>query len=163
MLWLMRMDKIKWCFGLKNGLEIIEPNSNLAEEYLRKSEDALESSNLVRSRDWKISAAYYSMYFSLYAVLMKLGIKCEIHSCTMEFMKRFLRDYFSEDECKLLEDSLGARIDAQYYVNRVVPDKTYNKMLAQAPQFLVKCKSIILKLDEKEIEAIRKRVGAIAK
>ncbi len=157
------MDKINWCFGKKSGLEIIEPNSNLAEEYLRKSEDALESSNLVRSRDWKISAAYYSMYFSLYAVLMKIGIKCEIHSCTIEFMKRFLRDYFSEDECKLLEDSLSARIDAQYYVNRTVPDKIYTKMLAQAPQFLVKCKSVALKLDEKEIGTIRKRASAIAK
>ena len=37
------MDKIKWCAGKKEGLRLIEPNSNLAEAYLKKAEEALES------------------------------------------------------------------------------------------------------------------------
>ena len=37
------MDKIKWCAGKKEGLSLIEPNSNLAEAYIKKAEEALEA------------------------------------------------------------------------------------------------------------------------
>ena len=90
------MDKIKWCAGKKDGLSLIAPNPELSEAYLRKAEEALESISLNTVRDWKISTAYYSLYFSLYSLFMKLGIKCEIHSYTIEFAKRFLTDYFDK-------------------------------------------------------------------
>ena len=95
-----------------------------------------------------------SLYFSLYSILMKMGVKCEIHSCTIEFTRRFLGEYFSEDEISFLAASLKARIDSQYYVDRSVPDEQYKRMLADAPKFLVKCKSISTKLNEKTINKI---------
>ena len=150
------MDKIKWCAGKKEGLSLIEPNSNLAEAYIKKSEEALESMRVNVIKDWKISTAYYTLYFSLYSVLTKIGIKCEIHSCTIEFAKRFLGEFFSEEELDFTEDSLKARIDSQYYVDRTVPDEQYNKMIKKAPEFLVKCKLILIKLNEKKINEIRK-------
>jgi len=149
------MDKIKWCAGKKEGLSLIEPNSNLANAYIKKAEEALESMWVNIIKDWKISTAYYTIYFSLYSVLMKLGVKCEIHSCTIEFAKRFLEEYFEESELDFAEDSLKARIDSQYYTDRTVPDEQYNKMIQKAPEFLVKCKSIIIKLNEKKINEIR--------
>jgi len=149
------MDKIRWCAGKKEGLSLIEPNSNLAEAYIKKSEEALESMRVNIIKDWKISTAYYTLYFSLYAVLTKIGIKCEIHSCTIEFAKRFLREYFTEEDLDFTEDSLKARIDSQYYVDRTVPDEQYNKMIKNTPEFLVKCKSILVKLNEKKINEIR--------
>ncbi len=88
------MDKINWCFRKENGLSLVEPNLNLSNAYLRKSEDSLKSMRENVSKDWKISMAYYSIYFSLYAILMKIGIKSEIHSCTIEFAKVFLNDFF---------------------------------------------------------------------
>ena len=150
------MDKIKWCAGKKDGLSLIEPNSNLAEAYIKKSEEALESMRVNIIKDWKISTAYYTLYFSLYAVLTKIGIKCEIHSCTIEFAKRFLGEFFSEEELDFTEDSLKARIDSQYYVDRTVPDEQYSKMLKKSPEFLVNCKSILIKLNEKKTNEIRK-------
>ena len=149
------MDKIKWCLNKKEGISLIEPNSNLSEAYMKKAEEALASMRINTIKDWKISTAYYSMYFSLYSILMKIGIKCEIHSCTVEFAKVFLSKYFSESDLDLLSDSLKARIDSQYYVDRTVPDKQYNKMVQEAPNFLIKCKEILLKLPEKEIKKIR--------
>ena len=149
------MDKIKWCAGKKEGLSLIEPNSNLSEAYIKKSEEALESMRVNAIKDWKISTAYYTLYFSLYSVLVKIGIKCEIHSCTIEFAKRFLKEFFSKEELEFTEDSLKARIDSQYYVDRTVPDEQYNKMIKKAPEFLVKCKSILIKLNEKKINEIR--------
>src|SRR3990170_5888249 len=150
------MDKIKWCAGQKEGLSLIEPNSDLAEAYIKKAEEALESMRVNIVKDWRISTAYYTLYFSLYSVLTKIGIKCEIHSCTIEFAKRFLYEFFSEEELDFTEDSLKARIDSQYYVDRTVPDEQYHKMIKKAPEFLVKCKSILIQLNEKKINEIRK-------
>lgn len=149
------MDKIKWCAGKKEGLSLIEPNSDLVNAYIKKAEEALESMRVNVIKDWKISTAYYTIYFSLYAVLMKLGLKCEIHSCTIEFAKRFLKDYFEENELDFTEDSLKARVDSQYYIDRTVSDEQYNKMVQKAPEFLVKCKSVIIKLNEKKVNEIR--------
>lgn len=149
------MDKIRWCAGKKGGLSLIEPNSDLANAYIAKAEEALESMRINIVKDWKISTAYYTIYFSLYAVLMKSGIKCEIHSCTIEFAKRFLKEYFEEAEFDFTEDSLKARVDVQYYIDRTVPDEQYNKMTQKAPEFLVKCKAILIKLNEKKVTEIR--------
>jgi len=149
------MDKIKWCAGKREGLSLIEPNSNLAEAYIKKAEESLESIRVNVIKDWKISTAYYTLYFSLYSVLTKIGVKCEIHSCTIAFAKRFLREFLSEEDIDFAEDSLKARTDSQYYIDRTVPDEQYNKMVKNAPKFLVKCKSILLKLNEKKINEIR--------
>src|SRR3989338_5992983 len=130
------MNKIKWCAGKKEGLSLIEPNSNLAEAYIKKAEEALESMGVNVIKDWKISTAYYTLYFSLYSILTKIGIKCEIHSCTIEFAKRFLKEFLSEEEIDFTEDSLKARIDSQYYVDRTVHDEQYNKMVKNAHQEL---------------------------
>lgn len=87
-------DKIRWCFEQK-GIELIEPNENLMEGYFKKAENALKAMKREKGNpEWEISAAYYSMYFSVYAILMKIGIKSEIHSCTIEIVRKFLGDYF---------------------------------------------------------------------
>lgn len=152
------MVSIKWCLKAKNGLELVEPNSNLSKAYIKKAEDSLKSIEINTIKEWKITTAYYSIYFSLYAILMKIGIKCEIHSCTIEFAKRFLKDYFNKEDFELLEDAFKARIDTQYYVNKDVPDKQYQEILNQAPIFFAKCKNILLKITQKEIEGIRKEL-----
>jgi len=150
------VDKIKWCAGKREGLSLIEPNSDLAEAYIQKAEEALESLMVNVIKDWKISTAYYTLYFSLYSILTKIGIKCGIHSCTIAFTKRFLSEFFSDEDIDFTEDSLKARIDSQYYIGRAVPDEQYDKMIKNAPEFLVKCKSILIKLNEKKINDIRK-------
>lgn len=155
------MVEIKWCLKAKNGLELVEPNSNLSSAYVKKAEDSLKSVELNKVKEWKITTAYYASYFSLYAILMKLGIKCEIHSCTIEFAKQFLNSYFTQEDLDFLEESFKARIDTQYYVNRDVPDKTYQEILKQTPAFHVKCKEILSKITKKESERIRKELMSL--
>lgn len=86
---------------------------------------------------------------------MRIGIKCEIHSCTIEFAKQFLKDYFSRKELGFFGYALEARVNAQYYVNRQVPDEQCQNMIKNAPEILAKCKSIIQRLDEEKIHGIR--------
>ena len=150
------MISLKWCANQSSGFKLIEPNPNLAEDYSLKAETALESIRTETAKEWKITKAYYAMYFSLYSIMMKLGIKCENHSCSILFMKEILSEFFTLEEYKFLKESMKARIDSQYYTNRDVSNDFYNSMLKQAPIFLMKCKSIKLSLNEKKIQEIRR-------
>ncbi|MBU1245544.1 MAG: HEPN domain-containing protein [Nanoarchaeota archaeon] len=153
------MDEIKWCLKQKNGLELVEPNEELTKAYVKKAEDSLRAvAKLKDNKDWEISSSYYTMYFSLYAILMKIGVKCEIHSCTISFMKRFLNKYFTPEEIELVEKSQKARIDTQYYSDRNISDELYERMINKASLFLARCKNVLNDLTEKEIEDIRSKL-----
>ena len=147
--------KLIWCAGAKNGIMLIEPNDDLASAYLRKSADAMEAMHSVASRDWKISAGYYSLYFSLYAVLMKTGIKSENHGCTIEIMQHILMDFFTREECELMDTARQARVESQYYTTSEVTSAFEDTLAKQVPRFLVKCQGVVDRLDTKKVRKIR--------
>ena len=149
------MVTIKWCLGKPSGIEIIGPNSNLATAYVEKATNALATLRQVSDRDWKISTSYYTMYYSLYAILMKIGIKCEIHQCTLEFMRQFLTGLITEEDTKLINDAFKSRNDSQYYVNRKVPDEVYSRITVKATGFMLKCKTILNTITDKQTQEIR--------
>ena len=154
------MDKLAWCKKQKNGIELIETNPNLSQEYIEKAENALRAVNALEgNKEWQISSAYYAMYFSLYAILMRIGVKCEIHACTIEIMKKILIKYFSNEEINLLQKSLTARIDSQYYTDRDVKEEQRINMVENASKFHLKCKEIAIKLTSKEILSIRELIA----
>ncbi len=147
------MDQIDWCMKQDRGIELIEPNDNLQRAYILKAEEALETLQTTKSRDWQLTTAYYTIYHGVYSLLMKIGVKCEIHTCTIEFAKRFLFAYLSNEDFELFETAFRARNDAQYYVNRFIPDENYLLIMEKTPIFLVRCKNI--RLSEQEILRIR--------
>jgi len=112
----------------------------------------------ITAHDWKITTAYYAMYFSLYAVLTRIGIRCENHSCTILLMERLLSKYFTPAEAALVEKARGARVDAQYYVSREIPDLFCDELIRAAPRLLVRCGGIIDGMNEKTIGALRERL-----
>ena len=90
----MKEDKIKWCCQQKKGIELIELKPHLKESYMKESAEDFEE--LTNSGDkWKIIIAYYSCYEAFYSILMKCGIRCEIHDCSLELMDFF--DFNIED------------------------------------------------------------------
>ncbi len=142
---------------LKNGLELIEPNNNLCDAYFKKAENALQAAvSLQENKEWEIASRYYAMYFGLYALLMKLGVKCENHSCTIEFMKQCLADFFDKEDVRLFKDAMTARIDVQYYTDRIVEQERYKELKKASPQFLVKCKEVRKKINSEVIKKVRK-------
>ena len=154
------MDQIKWCLDQKKGIELVEPSDNLRAAYLVKAEEALETLRGIKIRDWQLTTAYYTMYHGIYSLLMKMGVKCEIHTCTIEFAKRFLKKHFTTEDFDLLDKAFRARNDSQYYVNREVPDGNYQLIMKKTPAFLVKCKNIIL--EQKEINEIREKIKELS-
>lgn len=82
------MDKLSWCLKQNKGIRKIIPNENLSEAYLKRAKKDFDNIN---GRDvvWSLIISYYSCYNALYSVLLRYGIKCEIHSCSIDLM-----DYF---------------------------------------------------------------------
>ncbi|MFP4119167.1 MAG: HEPN domain-containing protein [Candidatus Woesearchaeota archaeon] len=150
------MNKIQWCLDISKGIELITPNERLARAYVKKAEDALRASvSLKDNRDWEITASYYTMYFSLYSLMMRMGVKCENHSCSIEFMNCFLKEYFSEADVDLLKKSAKSRVDVQYYSDRNISEKRYERISKNRARFLSKCKKVNAYIDEKTIRSIR--------
>jgi uncharacterized protein (UPF0332 family) len=156
---------IKWCCKHKDGIKLIKPNDNLAIGYLKMAEDALGTMNREKnySLRFSVSACYYCMYYSLYSILMKFGVKCEIHSCTLKFMEEFLQDFYSKEEMRTINLAFNCRNIIQYYVDRVVERKDSDYIILQAPLFCVKSKEILARINELDIKRIREKLSKILK
>ena len=151
------MASLKWCCRQKEGLKLIEPNDNLSLSYIKMAENAFGTMNRERMYNltFAISACYYSMYYSLYSVFMKIGVKCEIHSCTLEFMKKILIDFYVVDDMKIISRAFDLRNITQYYVDKVVDSKDIDLIMMKAPLFVNTSKDILLQINEKNIKRIR--------
>lgn len=82
----MKDRTIVWCLRQKRGIRIVQPNENLTKAYLKKAISALNTMNAaseIGETDWITTTAYYARYFALYALLVKMGIKSEIHECSI--------------------------------------------------------------------------------
>ena len=155
------MVDIPWCFRQRDGIKLIESNSNLAEGYLKMAEDALGTMNRERnySLRFSISACYYSMYYSLYAVLMKIGVKCEIHSCTLKFMEEFLSGFYSKEDIRIIGKAFDCRNAIQYYVDSVLQKSDSDFIISKSPFFYSKSKDILTNLNEHQINKIREDIS----
>ena len=111
--------KLKWCKKQKKGISFIKPNDNLSKEYIDSAEETLAVLRLINNKSnmWSATIKYYFEYFLVYSLLMKFGIQCEIHDCTIflcSFLeqKKIIRNNFTY----ILEQDKQLRIDNQYYL-----------------------------------------------
>jgi len=149
------MEKIEWCKSQKLGIRKREPNINLSTEYLENAEESLrvlESITETKSNMWLATAKYYVEYFTVYAFLMRIGIKCEIHNCTIELVKSFENlGLLEKGTAKVLEDDKELRIDNQYYLK----NKPVDIDLDNLRNFVLNMKERIDNLNEEDIEKAR--------
>lgn len=153
------MVSIRWCLNVRNGIELIESSENMKRSYLDMAEESL---NMIEknkeSRIWTASTSYYTMYYSLYALMMKIGVKCEIHSCTIEFMRKFLTEFYSEADVKLIQAAFDLRNDLQYYPGRFTDLKKLDIVRKEAIEFYIKTKEILIKINESQIKEVRVKI-----
>ncbi len=151
------MPTIKWCKKQKKGIKLIDPNDNLFREYIQTAEETLDILKSIKgkSKIWLATTKYYCEYFSVYALLMKIGVKCEIHDCTislcslLEEMQVIPKGYTT-----ILQEDKELRIDNQYYLkNRDVP-LDYNKIV----DFVITIKNIGIKMTNDKINEIRDNI-----
>lgn len=149
----MIQEKLRWCISQKKGISLIELKPHLSLSYMNEADETLENVFSAKGK-WKLITAYYACYNALYAILMKCGIKCEIHDCTIELMG-FLE--FSPDEVRYIIDLKDSRIQAQYYLKNVLLEDE-----EKVKEFILKCKTISNILTSEKIEAIRRNIRKIA-
>lgn len=155
------MKKISWCKKQKNGIKLIEPNDNLSEEYFQNAEESMKVLRSIKGTEsnmWLATTKYYIEYFAVYAVLMKIGIKCEIHDCTISLV-RFLekQGIIKLGVSKVLEKDKELRIDNQYYLK----NRPVNIDFEDLSEFLISIKETIDILDNERIAEIQEKIRNI--
>lgn len=152
------MKKISWCKKQANGIKLIEPNGNLSEEYYQNAEESLKvlrSIEGTKSNMWLATTKYYIEYFAVYSLLMKIGIKCEIHDCTISLTK-FLEDenVLKSGMSRILEKDKELRIENQYYLKNKPVDINFEKL----SEFILSMKEILDELGNDKIEVLREKI-----
>lgn len=149
-------NKLKWCFSLKDGLRVAEPEERLAKSYLEESKSSLERAEKnFRDKDllWTTVVIYYAEYYALYSFLQKIGIKCENHACSILAAAFIL----SEDKVKIINQHKNKRIDAQYYM-KIGKEQEVAKMLQEAKMFVAMFDDIVSNLSQEDINSCRNKL-----
>lgn len=151
------MADLGWCKKQGRGIKLIEPNENLCKEYLESAEETLSILKDIENKSnmWLATAKYYCEYFAVYALLMKIGIKSEIHDCTILLCK-FLEDekILPEGFYKRLEEDKKLRIDNQYYLKNIKVNVDFSELT----DFILQIKNIINSLTYDQIEELRGKI-----
>ncbi|MGI0046881.1 MAG: HEPN domain-containing protein [Nitrosotalea sp.] len=156
----MQAEKyLKWCAKQKKGIRLGSESENLQKAYLKKSRTALKSMEVNAKAgldEWTISASYYAKYFAIYALLSRIGIKCEIHDCTISLFSYLFAGDISEEIMVELRQAKEDRVDAQYYSAEVRIDSP--GIIAKTKEFVIRIEGIIDGLNSQKIADIRKRL-----
>ncbi len=152
------MVNMKWCKKQSKGIRLTESNPRLAKSYLIMAEESIQESKNTKTNLWLASTTYYIYYYSLYALLQRIGITCEIHSCSIETMRKTLQEQYTDEENKEIEESFKMRNDLQYYADRNTPKEKIIEINIKAKRFYIKTKNIISVIKEEQINKIREKV-----
>ena len=158
-------DDYSFCFKKSGGLKIIDSNERFVEIYKKKSRSALnmlESAKEKQEDEWILDTSYYAKYFMVYALFMKVGIKSEIHDCTIFALNSLFVEegIIDNDIYEELEKSKDLRVGALYY------DKDFGreeilKRAKTAPEFCLKVESILDKITKEDIEKVREKFNSL--
>ncbi|OYT37793.1 DNA-binding protein [Candidatus Pacearchaeota archaeon ex4484_31] len=126
---------------------------------LRKIIKLLESAKILlknKKLEEAISMAYYSMYYSLLALLFRVGIKSENHTVSIILLK----ELFGLDNSEILE-AKEERIDKQYYVDFKIAEEDVKQMIRAAEHFNAEVFDYMEKLNAENIRKIRDKFKKI--
>ncbi len=110
----------------------------------------------IEESDWIATTAYYARYFALYALLMKIGVKSEIHDCTLHVARLLSENGILNPT--LVEDifqSKQTRIDTQYYVEEEQIPEDIKRNVEAARKFVLETEKATENLTTEQIHNIR--------
>ena len=154
-------ERVKWCFGLRDGLKMVDPSERLARAYLweavsslKRAEKNLADGDLL----WTSVVAYYADYYALYAFLQRIGVKCENHACSILAATCLL----GKGQTSVIQEHKDRRIDAQYHM-RLGREAEVRNMLAEAKVFVAVFSRIVEDTSEEDVAAYRKQLVAMGR
>ncbi len=140
----------------ENKISIVEPNTEVSKAYLEKSSKSLLSSKtLIKIENFNDATAltYYSMYYSLLALLYRCGIKSENHTGSIMLLKELFKI-----NNKDIEKAKKERVDKQYYIDFQSNKEEVEKAIEIAEEFNSKINEKIETIKTEEINKIRKEL-----
>jgi uncharacterized protein (UPF0332 family) len=150
------MRRINFLAKLKqeDKLQLVEASEEIKTAYLERSAESLRSAKaLFEINNLKDSVAltYYSMYYSLLALLFKTGIKCENHTGAIMLLK----EVFDLNNDKISR-AKKERVDKQYYVDFSVTKEEVSELIEVAEEFNSNLSNFIDSLNSEKIINYRK-------
>lgn len=155
---------LKWCTKQKKGIRIVPESATLQKAYLKKSGESLKSMNANAKEgidEWVVSTSYYAKYFAVYALLSRIGIKCEIHDCTISLFEYLFASTIQAKFIQDLQQSKDDRVDAQYYTQTTKINQ--KELIANTTDFVLEIEEIIDKLTPAEIATLRLKIKSALK
>lgn len=142
--------------GEEGKLLLVGPSEEMKVAYLKKSESYIVSAKLLQENgrlEESVSLAYYSMYYSLLALLFRVGIKCENHSAAIILLK----EVFGVDNSEI-SAAEKERIDKQYYVSFSILEQEAESLIRAAEGFNATLLDVMERLNSDRISEARKRI-----
>jgi len=149
------MVNLDWCKKQRLGIKLVRPSTNLFKEYIENAEESIRVLASIRGTEsnmWLATTKYYVEYFTAYAFLMRVGVKSEIHDCTIKVFKKL------EQAGKIsfkVSDRLGRgkelRIDNQYYLK----NRPVQVDIGELRNFVLKIKQATEELSEEDIASLQ--------
>ena len=140
-------------------LKLVEPSEEVKQAYLKKSESYLDSAKLLlknKKLEESISLAYYSMYYSLLALLFRTGIKSENHTASIILLK----ELFGLDNSKILKAKREWG-EKQYYTDIRTLKPDVEALIKVAENFNAMIFDFLEKMNLSWIKIIRERLKKI--
>lgn len=150
---------LRWCSRQSKGIRILKPSDNLAKAYLKKAANALKSMELNAGAgidEWAVSAAYYARYFAVYALLSKIGVKCEIHDCTIALFEHLFKETVRHDLIDEIKLSKEDRVESQYYPRENKID--LSETVAKAKEFVLEIERLADGMNPQQAETLRRNL-----
>jgi uncharacterized protein (UPF0332 family) len=161
------VETVRWCLRQKKGIRIIEPNENLARAYVQKARSALNTMNAtlkIREAEWATATAYYARYFALYALLMRMGVKSEIHECTIAVAGLLAeKGIVKKGMVEEVSRSKQSRIETQYYVAGERSQREIEKDAESARRFVLEAEKALEDMVLEQIEDVRASLTELLK
>ncbi|MFW6014772.1 MAG: HEPN domain-containing protein [Candidatus Nanoarchaeia archaeon] len=143
----------------ENKIQIVEPSEDICKSYLQKSEKSKRSAKAtyeIESYEDSVALTYYSMYYSVLALLFRTGVKCENHTAAAMLLKQIF-DIDNKD----IEQAKAQRIDKQYYVDFSVTKEEVKNAIRTAEDFNTKIFNFIDSLSNKDVDYYRKKTQSL--
>jgi len=166
----------------ERGLRTAKPNETLSAGHMKKADHNLivmTDLSKLGHEDWVVIAAYYAMYQSATALLIRIGLESKDHATTAAVLEYFFGEHltrealgsFNELKNKLdniiiqdhyldsLWSTKRAREAVQYGISITYKEK--DTIMKNAREFVTKIKLVLNELDERLVEALTRKINTL--
>ena len=153
---------LQWCLKQSKGIRVVKPSENLVKAYLQKSRNASKSMEVNAQAglvEWAVSASYYAKYFAVYSLLSKIGVKCEIHDCTITLFEYLFGDIITKEMLTDLRNSKENRVEAQYYTQEIRVE--LEQEIKKTKQFVLEIEKVIDGLNPEKISRLQSNLTTL--